>query len=67
MMCFRDMTFCGAVNDMGASDCVNTECHRYFSSEDLTASRKWMGDAPIAFADMSSECDDYQHDRDWET
>ena len=57
MTCFRDMTFCG-------SDCVNTQCRRYYGPDDAAAAKRWWGDIegepPVAFADFSADCADYQ-------
>jgi hypothetical protein len=56
VICFRDKTFCG-------SDCVNATCHRHFGPADKAAAVAWWGggeDAPIAYADFSSTCADYQ-------
>ena len=54
MMCYKDMTFC-------RSDCTNTKCFRNFTDTIREDAIKWWGseDAPIAFADFSSSCDDY--------
>lgn len=51
MICYRDMTFCD-------SDCVNSKCHRFISTEILKGAVAWGG--PIARQDMSPYCPDYQ-------
>jgi hypothetical protein len=62
MICFRDMTFCGhyeGKRNEYTSDCVNTECRRFFSKEDSEAAERWMENAPVAFSDMSGRCEKY--------
>jgi hypothetical protein len=54
MLCFKDMSFC-------RSDCINRECFRYLS-DDVKARANEVG-LPIATADFSSECNDYQTEK----
>ena len=51
MLCFKDMSFC-------QSDCINQTCVRYLSDE-VKARANEVG-LPIATADFSGECKDYQ-------
>jgi hypothetical protein len=58
MICYKDKTFC-------SSDCVNTQCFRYFSDEDRQGSHKWaeqlnLDFAPIAWSDYSDSCPLYK-------
>lgn len=55
MMCYKDLTFCSA-------QCKNDKCDRQFTDEIHEAARKWWGgdDAPIAFMDFSTTCQEYQ-------
>lgn len=55
MICFRDRTFCN-------SDCRNTECPRHFGPDDKASAERWWGsdEAPVAWADFSKDCEDYQ-------
>lgn len=55
MINYRDMTFCSA-------KCANKECQRQFTpEEEVKAKLWWDGDgAPVAFADFSGGCEDYQ-------
>lgn len=58
MICYKDKTFC-------SSDCVNTQCFRYFSPEDREGSHKWAESlgkdyAPIAWSDYSGSCPLYK-------
>jgi hypothetical protein len=57
MMCFRDMTFCG-------SNCTNEACRRHYGEDEAAAARDWWngmeGSPPIAWADFSGDCADYQ-------
>jgi hypothetical protein len=59
IMSFRGMTFCRA-------DCANKECHRQFDAEQKEAANKWWGGdgAPVAFGDMSSQCETYKPKND---
>jgi hypothetical protein len=54
MICFRDMTFCEAA-------CGNVGCHRLLTPEvKAAAERWWPGVAPVARADFSATCPDFQ-------
>lgn len=55
MMCYKDRKFCSA-------QCKNDKCDRQFTDEIHEAARKWWGgdDAPIAFMDFSTTCQEYQ-------
>jgi hypothetical protein len=59
MICFRDMTFCTAA-------CADTQCHRRLTPDVKAAARRWWGgdDAPIAMADYSDGCQDYDPIKD---
>lgn len=59
MLCYLDMTFC-------RSDCANTACRRHFGPDDEAAAKEWArrcgfdrGEAPIAWSDFSSDCENY--------
>lgn len=54
MLCFRDVTYCSAA-------CQTVDCHRNFTPEMKAAAERWWGGpgAPIAFANYSEGCDDY--------
>lgn len=55
MICFRDKSFCG-------SDCINSDCTRYFSDADWEEAKKWWGadeNIPIAFDDFAKDCPAY--------
>ena len=56
MISYRDMTFC-------LSNCTNKKCERHFGSEDRLKAESWWGgeDAPVAFADFSPTCEDYEY------
>lgn len=55
MICYKDRTFC-------ASDCTNSACFRHYGDEEKRGAILWWGSegAPIAFADFSDRCSDYQ-------
>lgn len=58
MMCYRDMTFCRA-------RCAVVDCQRRLSPEVERAAREWWGDEgepPIATADYSAVCEDFEPD-----
>lgn len=57
-MCYKDKTFC-------SSDCINSDCYRYFSEEDRKGAEKWANwlgieEAPIAWSDFSDTCPLYK-------
>lgn len=53
MLCFRDMTFCSAMER-----CATTNCFRRFDDAQKAAADKWWGKegAPVAFSDFSPSC-----------
>ena len=55
MICFKDMTFCGAT-------CANHSCDSKFTKNDEIEAIRWWGNdnAPVAYADMSEGCEDYK-------
>jgi hypothetical protein len=58
MICFKDKTFC-------ASDCVNSDCWRYFGAKGEGEARRWWSKRPnetppVAFADFSRDCPEYK-------
>ena len=61
MICYKDKTFCG-------SDCIMTECHRFFSAETRRGARAWWShdpdNAPVAFSDFSKSCPHYKGVKD---
>ena len=54
MIHYKDMTFCSA-------RCKTKSCPRNFTEQDRKNARVWWGNdnAPIAWADFSEGCDDY--------
>lgn len=50
MICYHDKTFCD-------SDCVNSKCFHFLSSEDEENAQR-LG-LPIAFSDFSKDCQQY--------
>lgn len=50
MTCYKDQTFC-------ASDCVNTECFRYYDSG-VAADAREFG-LPVALSDFTKSCNYY--------
>ena len=54
MIHYKDMTFCSA-------RCKTKSCPRNFTEQDRENAREWWGNynAPIAWADFSEGCDDY--------
>lgn len=55
MICYKDKTFC-------AADCMTLDCHRQFTPAEAEQARAWWGgdNPPVAFADFSLGCPDYQ-------
>jgi hypothetical protein len=54
MICYRDQCYC-------TSDCINQTCVRYLSDE-VKARANEVG-LPIATADFSGECKNYQKEK----
>ena len=56
MMCYRDMTFCVAM------ECVNYKCPRKYTDKVQRFAEIWWGNenAPIAVSDLSEGCEDYR-------
>jgi len=56
-MCYKDRTFCD-------SDCTQSSCYRFFSSEQKEGARRWWShdpdNAPIAFSNFSKTCEAYK-------
>lgn len=50
MLCYKDRTFCN-------SDCINTECYRYYD-EGVAQDARNFG-LPVALADFHKTCDYY--------
>lgn len=55
-ICYKDKTFC-------YSDCINSECFRYFGKEEQEGARRWWShdpdNAPVAMSDFSIDCKAY--------
>lgn len=58
MICYRDQCYC-------ESDCINKNCVRLLTHDVKAKAREWWGEdgAPIATADFSVECKDYQTEK----
>lgn len=56
-LCYKDRQFCSA-------PCATTECSRNLNDAVLADAKRWWGnlpgEAPIAMADMSQGCENFQ-------